>query len=139
MSGIESKITALNTLVLTGLCAGAFFILSMPKAPVPPPDDSWFNMAVIGRAEPVLVKFGANWCGPCRMMEGELDRFARQSGSRVAVVRVDVDRRPELAQHYGVSSIPRLLLFSHGQVVADRVGYADHDQLGTWVASNLRD
>jgi thioredoxin 1 len=49
------------------------------------------------------------------------------------VVRIDVDQHRELARHYGVSSIPRLMVFHHGQVLADRVGYADHNQLARWV------
>jgi thioredoxin 1 len=70
------------------------------------------------------------------MMEGELDKLSAQMGGRVSVVRVDVDQHPNLAQHYGVSSIPRLMLFKHGQVVDDRVGYMDSENLAQWVTAN---
>ncbi|HEX3870260.1 MAG TPA: thioredoxin family protein [Pirellulales bacterium] len=98
------------------------------------PDDSWFHSAVLERSQPVVVKFGASWCGPCRMIEPELDRLA--SSGRVAVVRVDVDRNRELARHYRVSSIPAVFLFHHGSVVAHRVGYADSNELKKWVSQH---
>jgi len=132
MSDIASK---LNGLVLI-LVAIAAFVLFSQRIKIGPPDDSWFQAEVINRPEPVLVKFGANWCGPCRMLEGELDKFASQTHGRIAVVRVDVDKHPKLAQHYRVSSIPRILLFDHGEIVGDRVGYADHQQLESWVQAH---
>jgi thioredoxin len=132
MSDIASK---LNGLVLI-LVAIAAFVLFSQRLKIGPPDDAWFQAEVINRPEPVLVKCGASWCGPCRMLEGELDKFASQTDGRVAVVRVDVDKHPNLAQHYRVSSIPRLLLFQQGQIVGDRVGYADHQQLESWVLAH---
>jgi len=72
------------------------------------------------------------------MMEGELDQLSSNLRGEVAVVRVNVDRHHDLARHYGISSIPRLMLFRHGQVVADRVGYVDRQQLQQWIASNTK-
>jgi len=133
MSNIESK---LNVIVLLAICFAGYYILTTPKTPIAPPDDAWFQAAVVNQPEPVLVKFGADWCGPCRAMEPELDQLAENRRGQLGVVRVNVDQRSSLAQHYGVSSIPRLLLFRHGQVIADRVGYADQKQLQQWVDSN---
>ncbi len=138
MSAVDAKATALNTLVAATVCATAYYILTAPRAPGAPPDDAWFQRAVISRSEPVLVKFGADWCGPCRMLDPELDQFSKKAQGRVAVIRVDVASHPDLARHYGVSSIPRLLLFRDGQVLADRVGYVDHQHLQDWVTSYAR-
>lgn len=132
MSDLASK---LNGLVLI-LVAVAAAVLFSQRVHIGPPDDTWFQAEVINRPEPVLVKFGANWCGPCRMLEGELDKFASDTHGRIAVVRVDVDKHPNLAQHYRVSSIPRLLLFQQGQIVADRVGFADARQLESWALAH---
>jgi len=82
-----------------------------------------------------VVKFGAEWCGPCRKLDPELTRLASSLSGRGSVVRIDVDQHRDLARHYGVSSIPRLIVFYHGQVLADRVGYADHNQLCAWVTA----
>lgn len=134
MSDWTSK---LNMLVLGGLAVVAFYIFSQPRQTTPP-SNAWFLSEVINRPEPVLVKFGAEWCGPCRMLEPQLDRVAGDLGGRVSVVRVDVGKQQDLAQHYGISSIPRLLLFQHGQIVGDRVGYANHQQLKSWVLSHAQ-
>ena len=128
--------SALNAVVIAILCVAAYFFIAGAREPVAPPSDPWFQTAVVNRHEPVLVKFGANWCGPCRMMESELHHFSAKHGGRVGVVQVDVDQHPQLAQHYGVSSIPRLMLFQNGQVVADRVGFMNAEQLNDWTRSN---
>lgn len=98
------------------------------------PSDVWFRSAVLQRSQPVVVKFGASWCGPCRMLDPELDQLGHHG--KIAVVRIDVGKHRDLAQHYRVSSIPHIYLFHHGSVVAQRIGYADHEQLRKWVASH---
>src|SRR5689334_3691268 len=65
MANLDVK---LNVLVMVAICCAGYYILTAPKAPIAPPDDAWFQSAVVNQAEPVLVKFGAEWCGPCRML-----------------------------------------------------------------------
>ena len=77
----------------------------------------------------VLVKFGAPWCKPCRLVDGELDRVATDNEGRIAVLRVDVDKEPALAERYGVSSIPRLFLLQDGKKIGDWTGYRQADEL----------
>ncbi|WP_437227014.1 thioredoxin family protein [Planctomicrobium sp. SH661] len=98
-----------------------------------PPDDPWFQSSVARHPRPVLVKFGADWCPPCRHMEGVLDRAEGRLAGKVKIVRIDVDEKPEIAQHYGVSGIPRVMLFQDGKVVASHGGFGDVDQLQEWV------
>jgi thioredoxin len=125
-----------NVMVVLALGAIVYSCLTKSAEPVKPPqDDPWFQTEVVDQPGPVLVKFGAPWCGPCRMLDPELDKLSASGG--VTVVRVEVDEHRELAQHYGVSSIPRLLLFDHGKVVADRVGYADSTQLQAWIGEHM--
>ncbi len=99
---------ALNYIVGSLFAVAIFMALRAPTAP--PEGNPWYT-AVVKSSRPVLVKFGADWCGPCRHMDSVLDEF---SSSQVKVVRVDIDEMPDLAQHYGVHSIPRLFLVKDG-------------------------
>ena len=125
-----------NAIVLLVLGAAGYYYFSQPREYPAPPKDGWFQETVIDAHEPVLVKFGAEWCGPCRSLDPVLDNLAEAAHGRMSVVRINVDEHHDLARHYGVSSIPRLLLFNHGKVIADRVGYSDENQLKNWIVSS---
>jgi thioredoxin 1 len=71
---------------------------------------------------PVLVDFWAPWCGPCRAIGPELEAVAEELKGRASVAKVNVDDEPELAKHYGIQSIPNLLIFKQGQPVRQLIG-----------------
>ncbi len=98
-----------------------------------PPDDRWFQSKVIDQPMPVVVKFGADWCGPCRSMDKVLTRYSGQSGGSVRVVRVNIDERPDLASHYNVRGIPKTILFKHGKPVSSITGSRDFKSFSQWV------
>lgn len=81
-----------------------------------------FEAEVMTSEVPVLIEFGATWCGPCKTVEPELRAFAHEMSSRVKVVQVDIDRSPALAQTLGVRSVPTFVVFHGGRPVDGRQG-----------------
>jgi len=76
-----------------------------------------FEKEVLRSEVPVLVEFGAEWCGPCKVVEPELVALAQELAGRAKVVTVDVDRSPMLAQALRIQSVPTFYVFKGGQPV----------------------
>jgi len=91
--------------------------------------DADFEAQVLQSDLPVLVDFWAPWCGPCKMIAPALDALATEYAGRARVVKLDIDQNPNTALAYQVRSIPLLLMFKGGEVVARQVGAAGQAQL----------
>lgn len=88
-----------------------------------------FESFVNDASRPVLVDFWATWCGPCRMLAPVVEEVSKAHEDQLSVGKVNVDDCPELAQKFGIMSIPTLILFKDGKIVEKRVGYQPKDQL----------
>lgn len=71
----------------------------------------------------VLVDFWATWCGPCKMLAPNVEEIAREYDGRAVVGKVDVDENPDLAERFGIMSIPALFVFVNGEVKEKLIGY----------------
>lgn len=91
--------------------------------------DSTFDDEVLKSSVPVLVDFWATWCGPCKAIAPTVDEFARENKGKVKVAKVDVDQNQQVAQKFGIRSIPTLLLFKNGRVVDSLIGVVSKAKL----------
>ena len=82
--------------------------------------DSTFETEVLQSAEPVLVDFWAEWCGPCHAVAPVLERIAEERNLKL--VKVNIDENQDLALRYGIQSIPNMMLFEGGAPKAAAVG-----------------
>jgi len=71
----------------------------------------------------VLVDFWAAWCGPCKMLAPNVEEIAKEYEGRAVVGKVDVDENPDLAERFGIMSIPALFVFVNGEVKEKLIGY----------------
>ncbi|MBD0317772.1 MAG: thioredoxin [Thermoleophilia bacterium] len=84
--------------------------------------EATFANEVLESEKPVIVDFWADWCGPCRMVEPILEEIAKERADELHLIKVNVDEEPELAQRYGVMSIPAIVLFRDGEPAAAAIG-----------------
>lgn len=100
-------------------------------------DKNSFKQDVLESAEPVVVDFWAEWCGPCKMIAPSLEEISREMAGKVKIAKVNVDENPELAAQFGVRSIPTLMLFKGGEVADIKVGAVPKTALSAWIGGNL--
>ncbi|MCX6897222.1 MAG: thioredoxin [Verrucomicrobia bacterium] len=96
-----------------------------------------FDAEVLKSPLPVLVDFWATWCGPCKMIAPVLDELAVEFAGKAKIVKCNVDDAGELAVQYRVTSIPALIMFKGGQVVAQAVGAKPKKELQKLVNESL--
>lgn len=87
----------------------------------------------------VLVDFFATWCGPCKMMQPILEDTAKQLGSKVKILKVDVDKNQLAASKFQVRGVPTLILFQKGKILWRESGVVPAHQLVTTLNSNIKE
>jgi thioredoxin len=97
--------------------------------PLTPVTEQNFEREVLMSELPVLLEFGAEWCGPCKVVAPELEALASELDGKAKIVSVDIDKSPLLARELGVQSVPTFVVFHQGRPVGGRVGALRRPQL----------
>ena len=96
----------------------------MSQAIIVSVSDSDFDTQVLRSERPVLVKFEAEWCGPCKAMKPAIEALADEYAEQLTVVTLDIDQNQQTPYKYGIRGVPTVLLFNKGEVAAQKVGLA---------------
>lgn len=99
--------------------------------------DASFDAEVLKAAQPVLVDYWAEWCGPCKMIAPILDEVATTYQGKVTIAKMNVDENRDVPAQFGIRGIPTLMIFKSGQLVATKVGALSKAQLTAFIDGNL--
>ena len=98
--------------------------------------DATFETEVLKASGPVVVDFWAEWCGPCRMIGPALEEISDEMAGKVKIAKLNVDENPQISSQLGIRSIPALMMFKDGKVVAQKVGAAPKGELSRWIQAS---
>ena len=84
---------------------------------------------LVNSETPLLVDFYADWCGPCKAMAPILLEVSAEVGDNVNIIKVDVDKNPQVAEHYQIQGVPTLMIFRKGELKWRQSGVVPKNQL----------
>lgn len=92
---------------------------------------------IINQDKPVLVDFYAEWCGPCKMQAPVLDIVKDRVGESASIIKIDVDKNPQVASALGIRGVPTLIIFRNGEIRWRQSGVFSADELERLIKENL--
>ena len=100
-------------------------------------NDQTFDKDISSNDVPVVVDFGAEWCGPCKVLDPILEEIAVENKDKVKIYKMNIDENPMTPQKYGIRGIPTIMIFKKGELIDTKVGSLPKTVLETWIQSNL--
>ncbi|MDB2700380.1 thioredoxin [Alphaproteobacteria bacterium] len=100
-------------------------------------NDQNFKTDVLDAKQPVLVDFWAEWCGPCKAIAPSLEELSEEMGSKLKIVKINVDENPSISQTYSIRSIPALMIFKDGEKISEKMGALPKSALQSWVNETI--
>ena len=92
---------------------------------------------IINKNKPVLIDFHATWCDPCKMMAPMLEELKSRIGDKASIIKIDVDRNPDLATKMRISGVPTLMLYKNGKELWKGSGVRQIAELEALINANL--
>jgi len=99
--------------------------------------DASFEVDVLQSAQPVLVDYWAEWCGPCKMIAPILDEVSSAYAGRLQIAKMNVDENRDIPAKFGIRGIPTLMLFKAGVLAATKVGAMSKSQMTAFIDQQL--
>ena len=100
-------------------------------------NDADFNQDINSQNVPVVVDFGADWCGPCKQLDPILEEIAEENTDKFKIFKINIDENPMIPQKFGVRGIPTIMIFNEGNLIDTKVGSMPKSALEAWIKSNL--
>ena len=100
-------------------------------------NDENFDKDISSQKVPVIVDFGAEWCGPCKQLDPILEQIAHENTDKLKVFKINIDENPLTPQKFGVRGIPTIMLFNDGKLIDTKVGSLPKSSLDAWIKSKL--
>lgn len=88
-------------------------------------------------SKPVIVDFFASWCGPCKMLSPVLEKVSEKLGDSLEVIKIDIDKHPDLANKYEIMSVPTLLFFFGGELIRRETGFMPEEKILDLIKSDF--
>ena len=85
-------------------------------------NDQTFDKDISTNDVPVVVDFGAEWCGPCKVLDPILEEIAVENKDKVKIYKMNIDENPMTPQKYGIRGIPTVMIFKNGELIDTKVG-----------------